>query len=202
MTVTATTSRWDYSGDGSTTVFAYDNKIFATSELTVYVDGTLQTLTTDYTVSGAGNTSGGNVTFVTAPANGTNIAILRSLANTQSADLPASGSFPSDSVEDSLDRRAIISQQEAEKVNRALKFLESDVSLPSATLPALANLKGKVLSFNSSTGAPEAIAFGDISALINVMLSSEADNDFLVFDGTNWVNETPSEVRTTLIIGS
>lgn len=202
MTVSSTTSRWDYTGDGSTVAFAYDNKIFATSEMLVYVAGVLQTETTHYSVSGAGDAGGGTVTFVTAPANDAAVALLRNVANTQPAVLPASGPLPTASVEDSLDRRAIISQQEAEKLNRALVFLASDANLPSGSLPTLSTLKGKVLSFDATTGAPEGTSFGDISVAIDVVETSLADNDFLVYDGANWVNEAPAAARTSMGLGT
>lgn len=202
MTVSSTTSRWDFTGDGSTTIFAYDNKIFTSAELLVYVAGVLQTETTHYSVSGAGTDGGGNVTFVTAPTNDAAVAILRNVANTQPAELPASGPLPSSSIEDSLDRRAIISQQQAESSDRALKFLESDVSLPSAELPALSTLKGKVLSFDATTGAPEGTSFGDISVAIDVVETTLTDNDFMVYDGSNWVNEAPAAARTSMGLGT
>ena len=63
MTVSTTTSKVSYTGNGSTSAFAYTYKIFADAELKVYVGGVLKTLTTHYTVSGAGGASGGNVTF-------------------------------------------------------------------------------------------------------------------------------------------
>lgn len=54
MTVSNTTSRWAYTGDGATTAFAYGNLIFAATDLKVYVAGVLKTLSTHYTVSGVG----------------------------------------------------------------------------------------------------------------------------------------------------
>ncbi len=198
MTVTSTTSRWEYTGDGSTVAFSVGNKFFADSDLDVYEDGVLQTLTTDYTVSGAGDDAGGTVTFVSAPANDAEVTIIRNVPDTQTTDLPAAGAFPSTSVEDALDRRTVVSQQGDEALDRSLKFLSTDQNLPSPELPALTNLKGKALTFNSSTGAPEATAFADISVGIDTALSSEAANDFLVYDGTNWVNQTVSEVQATL----
>jgi hypothetical protein len=39
MTVSNTTSRWAYTGDGATTAFAYGNLIFAATDLKVYVAG-------------------------------------------------------------------------------------------------------------------------------------------------------------------
>ena len=89
MTVSSDTNSVTYSGNGSTTVFPYSFKIFANSDLVVSLRNdttgvsTTQTLTTDYTVSGAGTDSGGNVTFVTAPASGNTVKIERNLAFTQ-----------------------------------------------------------------------------------------------------------------------
>lgn len=201
MTISSTTSRWEYTGDGSNTDFAVNNKFFADSDLEVYEGGVLQTLTTHYTVTGAGNDAGGTVTFVSAPANNAEVTIIRNVPDTQTTDLPAAGAFPSTSVEDALDRRTVVSQQGDEALSRSLKFLSTDQNLPSAELPALASLKGKALTFNSSTGAPEATAFADISVSIDTLLTPEAANDFLVYDGTNWVNQTLAETQTTLGVG-
>ena len=156
MTISTTTSRWEGVGNGSTTVFPYNNKIFDTTDLRVYLDGVLQTLTTHYTVSGAGTGGGGNVTFLTPPGVGASVVIVRAVANTQLIDYPAAGAFPSVATEDGLDRRTIVSQQHASTMARSLQYLESDANLPSATLPPLADLKGRYLQFNATTGAPEA----------------------------------------------
>lgn len=159
MTVTSTTSRWEAVGNGSTTVFPYNNKIFVDTDLKVYLNSVLQTLTTHYTVSGAGTDSGGNVTFVTPPGNGVSVVIVRAVANTQEIDYPPGGAFPASSTEDGLDRRTIISQQNVGTLGRAIQYLESDANLPSPILPTLSSLKGKYLRFNSATGAPEAGVF-------------------------------------------
>ena len=58
MTITTTTSKVTYTGNNSTTVFAYTFKIFADTEIKVYVGGVLKTISTHYTVSGAGSASG------------------------------------------------------------------------------------------------------------------------------------------------
>ena len=69
MTVSSTTTKNSYSGNGSTTVFAYGFKVFDEDDLTVILrtDATgaeaVQSITTHYTVSGVGAASGGNVTF-------------------------------------------------------------------------------------------------------------------------------------------
>ena len=60
MTISSTTVRNSYSGDNSTTTFSYTFKIFQDSDIQVIIrstDGTetIKTITTHYTVTGAGN---------------------------------------------------------------------------------------------------------------------------------------------------
>ena len=69
MTVSSTTTKVSFSGDGTTSAFAYSFKIFNDSDLVVIVrtDSTgaevTKTLNTDYLVSNAGESDGGTVTF-------------------------------------------------------------------------------------------------------------------------------------------
>ena len=50
MTVSTTTRKKSYTGNGSTNIFAYDFRIFSNSDLKVYVDSVLKTLDSHYTV--------------------------------------------------------------------------------------------------------------------------------------------------------
>ena len=126
MTVSTTTNKVSYSGTGSQTVFAYTFKIFADGDLDVYIRDTngtetLQTITTNYTVSGAGADAGGNVTFVTAPGSTDTVVIQRKLDLTQGTDYVANDPFPAESHEDALDRLTFITQQIQEEVDRSIK---------------------------------------------------------------------------------
>ena len=109
MTVSSATNKVSYSGDGSQTVFAYGFKIFDQDDLTVIIRNasggeTTQTITTNYTVSGVGNASGGNVTMVSAPASTETITIIREQPLTQGLDLVPNDPFPAALVEDTLDK--------------------------------------------------------------------------------------------------
>jgi len=92
MTVSSTTTKNSYSGNGSTTVFAYTFKIFDEDDIAVILRDdataveTVQTITTNYTVSGVGDAGGGNITFVTAPATGKTVVLLRSTPLSQLTD--------------------------------------------------------------------------------------------------------------------
>ena len=82
MTVSSTTTRNSYTGNGSTTVFAYGFKIFDDDDITVILrttatgTETVQTKTTHYSVSGVGSASGGNITFGTAPTSAQTLSLI------------------------------------------------------------------------------------------------------------------------------
>ena len=82
MTISSTTIKNSYAGNGSTTAFTFSYYIIAEDDLEVLIRSsngteTLQTLTTNYTVTGVQNNSGGTVTMVTAPATGETLVIRR-----------------------------------------------------------------------------------------------------------------------------
>jgi len=159
MTVSNLVTRNQLSANGTVVDFAYTFKIFDASDLKVILTttagvDTVQTLTTDYTVSGVGTDGGGNVTFGTAPANGLTVTILRNTAITQSTDYVINDSFPASSHENALDRLTIINQHQQDRIDRSIKTPDSEVAGYDMTLPAKANRLGAVLGFDSSTGNP------------------------------------------------
>lgn len=139
MTVSTTTNRISYACDGAAVDFAYTFPIFEDSDLTVILrdssgSETTLTLTTDYTVSGAGVSTGGNVTTVATYASGNTIVIIRDLDITQETDYPTAGAFPASSHEDALDKLTMIAQQLSEALDRCIKLAVSssytNVELP------------------------------------------------------------------------
>ena len=134
MTVSNTTLKNSYSGNGSTTVFASAFKKFASSEIAVYIRTdatgveTLKTLTTHYTVSNVGVDGGGNVTFTpgNTPASGETVVLLRNTPLTQQTDYQPADPFPAASHEDALDKLTHISQELQEEITRSLRGSETD----------------------------------------------------------------------------
>ena len=64
LDISAVTPRVQYTvGSTPDSTFDYSFAIFEDADISVYVGSTLKTLTTHYTVSGAGTTSGGTVTM-------------------------------------------------------------------------------------------------------------------------------------------
>ena len=155
MTVSSTTTKNSYSGDGSTTVFAYGFKIFAAADLKVILRSaagteTVQTLTTDYSVSNVGNTNGGNVTFVTAPASGVTVVIRREAALTQATDYTANDPFPAASHEDALDKLTFLAQQQQEEIDRSIKLSRTNTMTSTEFTVGATTRANKVLAFDSS----------------------------------------------------
>src|SRR3990167_5754682 len=93
MTIASTAIRKSYTGDGVTTAFSFPYLFLANGDLTVIeriiATGieTVKTITTHYTVTGAGVAAGGTVTAVTAPASTVTWTILREPAITQLIDI-------------------------------------------------------------------------------------------------------------------
>ncbi len=149
-----------YAADGATAAFTYPFPIFQDTDLEVYVDETLQTLTTHYAVSGAGQSAGGSVTFVTAPSNGTTVTLVRRLAIQRISDFQASGEFRAKVINDELDFQTAALQQVEDDQSRSLRLSRFD-DAASLELPAEASRASKVLAFDGN---------GDV-ALSNLTLS-------------------------------
>lgn len=117
MALSSTETRKSFSGDGLTTAFSFPYYFYADTDLkvrTVEVSTgaeSVKVLNTDYTVTGAGETSGGTVTFGTAPASGFVVIIDRDPSPTQVVSLSSTGPFPAETLEkDGLNRMATILQ--------------------------------------------------------------------------------------------
>ena len=155
MTVSSSTSKVSFSGNGSLTTFAYSFKIFDQDDLTVILraaDGTetVQTITTHYTVTGVGSASGGNVVFGTAPANGVTVVILREQPLTQGLDLVANDPFPAESLEEALDKLVFMTQKHEEELSRAIKGSRTNVIANSEFTVSATDRANKLFSFDSS----------------------------------------------------
>jgi hypothetical protein len=160
MTVASENSRNEYTGNGSTTAFAYTFKILASSHVAVYVSGTLKTEVTDYTVTGVDADAGGTVTFVSAPAAAASVVLIRSVPLTQATDYEENGGFSADTHERALDKLTMIAQQITETFGRALKFAKTstlkDIDVPEGS--SASNRATKHMRWNVAGTALELVS--------------------------------------------
>ncbi len=63
MTVTANTTRNDYTAGSAQSEYDYTFQLNEAADVDVYLDGVKQTLNTHYTVQNVGNASGGTIVF-------------------------------------------------------------------------------------------------------------------------------------------
>lgn len=122
MTVPAETNSFEYAGDGTKNAWSFPIYFLSNLDLKVIrrnADGTEATLTyaTDYTVSGAGNLSGGTVTPVHTTTVGATYVIYRDPPVTQTQTLQNGSALPAASIIRSLDKLTMISARLKERVN-------------------------------------------------------------------------------------
>ncbi len=157
MTISSTTVKNSYSGDGSTTTFNYTFKIFADSDLQVIIRSstateTVKTITTHYTVTGAGSASGGTVVFTSGniPASGETVVLRRAVPQTQAIDYIANDPFPAESHEEGLDRATMTLQQVQEELDRAIKLSRTNTMTSTEFSVGATDRANKILAFDSS----------------------------------------------------
>ena len=158
MTVSSLTTKNSHDGDNSTPAFPYTFKIFDDDDITVIIrtdstgTETVKTKTTHYTVSGVGNTNGGNVTFTSGniPASGETVLLLRNTPLTQATDYTPNDPFPAATHEDALDKLTLISQDTQEEIDRSIKLSRTNTMTSTEfTVPA-ATRANKIFAFDSS----------------------------------------------------
>ena len=158
MTVSTTIIKSSHNGNGSTTTFAYAFKILQDSDLVVIIRNnstgteTTKTLTTHYTVSGAGDASGGSITFTSGntPASGETVVIRRNVPQTQVIDYIANDPFPAESHEEGLDRATMIAQQVSEEADRSIKLSRTNTMTSTEFTVGATDRANKILAFDGS----------------------------------------------------
>ena len=161
IALSANTPRVSYTvNQGATqTAFTVNFEFFDDADLNFYVDGTLKTLTTHYTVSGGDgstgtiNTTAGNT--VTGASGGSTVVITRDIALARTTDFPSSGAFEVATLNTELDRFTAIASDISDETTRSIQLADDDTAV-SMVLPLKASRVGTVLGFNATTGAVEA----------------------------------------------
>lgn len=177
MTLSTTTNRVSFAGNGVTTAFSFPYYFLSNSDLVVILRNaagteTTQTITTHYTVTGAGVSAGGTVTMITAPASGETLVIYRDPARTQDLDLVENDPMPAEELEERFDKLSMITQRLSERLDRALVLKETD-STSTLSLPLTTERASQFLAFDASGNAIAADATGDgvpVSAFMQTVL--------------------------------
>ena len=160
-------ARVQYTATSGQTVFTVPFEFFANADLKVYQNSTLKTITTHYTVTGAGVTGGGTVTFVTGATLNDIITIVRDVAVARVTDFPTSGPFVIEDLNTDLDRLTAMIQQQETKLDRILRLDDVDTTSTFGFLPVQADRAGKTLAFDSN-GTPVVVGSSFGSGFVTI----------------------------------
>jgi len=172
-----------YAGNGVTDEFSFPYKFNADADLVVVLTNavgqeTVQTLTTHYTVAGAGNPAGGTVTMLTPPATGETLTIYRQVDNVQETDLSNQGAYFLETLENALDYLTMITQQISELVSRCIQIaISADVTDVEMTPSA-----SKFLRWNDTADGLSNVELSVISDLVLARIGGNNSGDLITTD--------------------
>ena len=130
LNITELATRTSYLvGNTAQSEFSVNFPFFDVRDINVYVDGTLQGLTTDYAITTTpaddGGFLSGTVTFNEGQTDCT-IAIVRNIKKERLTDFPPSGGFNIRELNRQLDQLTAVSQDLQRKIDQKIGFKETD----------------------------------------------------------------------------
>ncbi len=141
-------------GTGGEGPYAFTFEILANTDIAVFKDEVLLTLTTHYTVSIAANGTGSVTITATglalSPTSPTQYAIVGNRTIARSTDFTTGGDFFANTLNDELDQQTIFAQQNAEGLIRALSAPQTDPTNINMTLPLASLRANKTLGFDAN----------------------------------------------------
>ena len=142
------------SGTGGIGPYAFTFEILANTDIAVYKDDVLLTLTTHYTVTINANGTGSVTITATglalAPTSPTQYAIVGNRTIARATDFTTGGDFFANTLNDELDQQTIFNQQNAEGLGRALQAPQTDPTTINMTLPRASLRANKALGFDAN----------------------------------------------------
>jgi hypothetical protein len=143
MSISSTSSRNDYIGNGASSVYPYTYRILDEGDLLVTQQTTAGatltlTLGADYTVSGVNSDAGGNITLLGGNLDNNDLLTIRRVVDlVQPTDIRNQGDFLPETHEDQFDRLVMADQQQQDEIDRSIRLPEVvPASVFSPALPA------------------------------------------------------------------
>jgi hypothetical protein len=151
MTLTAATTRNDYTATSGQTVFPYTFTALSDADIKVVKNGATLTLGVgnDYTVSGIGS-YGGNVTLNVGATTGDTLSVYLDMPIDRTTNYQNSGDFLAVDVNGDVNKSYIAMQQLATKLSQGVRKPVADVGSIDMELPDAATRANKMLAFDSS----------------------------------------------------
>ena len=138
-----------YTGSAGVGPYAFGFEVLENTDINVYKDDVLLTLTTDYTVTISALLGTGSITLVVAAVLANRITIVGSRPVERTTDFTTGGDFFANTLNDEMDSQTILVQQVAETAERSIKAPVTDPTNINMTLPINTSRAGKTLAFDA-----------------------------------------------------
>lgn len=174
LNISDDTPRRAYVATAAQTAFTFPFQFFEESDLVVYVNDVLKTLSTDYITSGALSDTGGSVTFNVAMSGGESVVITSTLAYDLTTHIPPSGPLDVPAINIQFSRFVAMIKQVVANGMRSLVQPASDVTDFTA-LPIATTRASKYLFFDA-TGQPTVVASVSTSVAASAFILTLMDD--------------------------
>jgi len=131
------------------TSFTVPFEFFDDSDLNVYIDQVLQTITTNYTVAGGSGSTGTVTMTVTGPKT---VIITRDTTIERTTDFTAGVDINRAALNTQLDTLTAIAADNKDFIERSIRIKDFDPSIASLELPDATTRANKLLSFDTEGG--------------------------------------------------
>lgn len=135
MTVPVYTGHDNSYANGVTKTFPYSFKVLDESHVLVMVDGQVQTLGVQYTVTGVNDASGGNVEFFVAPRSGAFVHRRRQMPISRETNYVNLGDLLASTLNSDQDAPVMMLQQLLSAINYSIRLPEDTFPVPDLSFP-------------------------------------------------------------------
>jgi len=171
--INAVERKVSYTGSAGLGPYAFSFEILTETDIVVYLNQTLLTITTDYTVTINANGTG-SVTLVTGGAISTTptasdlVVIVGARDIERTTDFVTAGDLRASALNEQLDALTIMVQQVSEEVARSVKAPVYDPTGINMVLPKKADRVNAFIAFDANGDVSAAVPSDDVTTLAEV----------------------------------
>lgn len=197
MPVVVQTPITSYTGNGVSTVYAFDFLIPESGDLRVMVDRVTKVYGVDYTAAGFGVGAGGSVTFTTAPSVGAAVVIYRETELSRATDYQVNGDLLSPTVNADFNRLWLAVQEIGGGGRIPSNVLRVPTGETLSVLPTATSRASRLLGFDGS-GNVSVFAGADTSSATDLALDLASTASGKGAGLIGWLRAMSGAVATTL----